>query len=78
LLENVVVKGFDEISLVPGSVSGIWVDKEVSGILEVNDEVFLSSGLRPPQQVVDLILFSDVVCLRVRVLYMSVSYIYPD
>jgi hypothetical protein len=78
LLENVVVKGFDEISLVRGSVSGIWVDKEVSGILEVNDEVFLSSGLGPPQQVVDLILFSDVVCLRVRVLYMSVSYIYPD
>jgi hypothetical protein len=71
LFENVVVESLDQVRLVPGSIAGLGVDKEISGILEIDNEVFFSSSLGPPEQVVDLILLGDVVSLRVRVLLES-------
>jgi hypothetical protein len=52
----------------PGSVTSFRVDQEVTSILEVDNEVVLSSSLGPPQKVIDLVLFRDVVRLRVGVL----------
>jgi hypothetical protein len=68
LLENVVVESLDQVRLVPGSITGLGVDKEISSILEIDHEVFFSSSLGPPHQIVDLVLLGDVVSLRVRVL----------
>jgi hypothetical protein len=65
LLENIVVESVDQVRLVPGSITGLGVDKEISGILEIDHEVFFSSSLGPPKQVVDLVLLGNVVSLRV-------------
>jgi hypothetical protein len=48
LLENVVVESLDQVRLVPSSIAGLGVDEEISSILEIYNEVFLSSSLGPP------------------------------
>lgn len=48
LLKNVVIESLDQVRLVPGSITGLGVDQEISSILEIDHQVFLSSSLGPP------------------------------
>ena len=71
LLEYVIVECLNQVGLVSGSITGFRIYKEISSILEIDNEVFLSRSLGPPQKVVDLILLGNVVSLRVGILLIS-------
>lgn len=45
LLQNVVVESLDQSGLVLRSLTGFGIDKEVTGVLKVDRQVLLSSGL---------------------------------
>jgi hypothetical protein len=71
LLENVVVESFHQIFLIFSGLAGLGVDKKVASVLQVDDKMLFTSSLGPPQEIVDLVLLGDVVCLRVGVLSRS-------
>lgn len=68
LLEDVVIECVHQVLLVLGRFAGLGVNKEVSGILQIDDQMLLTSCLGPPHEIVDLILLSYVVGLGIRVL----------
>lgn len=68
LLEDVVIECVHQVLLVFGRFAGLGVNKEVPGILQIDDQMLLTSCLGPPHKIVDLILLSNVVCLGIRVL----------
>lgn len=71
LFEYVIVECLDQVGLVPGSITGFGIYKEISSILEIYNEVLLSRSLGPPQKVVDLVLLGNVVSLGIGILLMS-------
>lgn len=67
LLKDVVVKRFDQVVLIPSGVSSLGVNQQISCVLQINDEMLLSSSPGPPQEVIYLILLGDIVGLWIRV-----------
>jgi hypothetical protein len=70
LLENVVVERVDQVRLVPRSITGLGIDKKISSILEIDNEMLFTSSLGPPKQIVDLVLHGHIVIEKVKATYL--------